>query len=346
MTSKFLMTPNQQYSIFNWFLRKSTTKFSIEIPWLSNPIIEVSLHQDRPNADIEVLTEYDTFDNIPDAEDIDSREFKAMLVTAGVLKPDGWDEAISTIEGETDRNLYEGDRPCRVVFDTNAFLRRYFTLVDRALRRRNAGNSMLGWGYVVTSGIRRELTVYENKYKSGTLKDYENAHGDSWFDFSEFNNQLTSSDRLFRIGSIDCEKMMQSGRCLRVSSKKGDSNIIDGLQKHSHYQSVDLIAVAEDNDFVSKCKPSEIRACRLDIPKFRGHISNINWLELSELLYVLAVRFGAIRLLWDNSKTTEIQGIWRGKKEKPWINEQVLVRPDVKPLYNWLKESLVIGYPS
>lgn len=346
MNSEFLMTPNQQYAMFNWFLNNDIMEFSIEVPWLSDPIAEVSLNEDNPRADIEIVADEDTIDGVPGREKISHYNFRAMLVASGIVKPEGWDDTISTLDDKTNRNLYEGDRPCRIVFDTSSFLRRYFTLVDRALRERKGRTPLVGWGYVVTSGIREELAVYEKKYTHDVTNGYNGTYSESWFDFYHFFNQLMGLDRMFRVGSIECEKMIQTGRCLRVRSDRGDTNIIRALVEHSKNQGVDLIAVAEDSDFIAKCKPHEIQAHRLDIPREIDNAYRIDWLNLSELLYMLAMGFGAIRLLWHHSTSAQILGIWRGKKEEPWKDENVLVRPDAATLSSWLKESLRIGYPS
>ncbi|MBD3158835.1 MAG: hypothetical protein GF309_08620 [Candidatus Lokiarchaeota archaeon] len=346
MNSEFLMTRNQQYAIFNWFLNKEITEFSIEIPWLSDSIIEVSLSEDSPTADIKILADEDTMDGVPGREEISSYNFRDTLVAAGIVKPGGWDDTISTLDDETNRNLYAGDRPCRIVFDTNAFLRRYFTLIHRTLYELKERTSLAGWGYVVTSGIREEMASYEKKYSHNVLNGYNGRYSESWFDFHQFFNQLMGVDRMFRMGSIECEKMIQTGRCLRVRSDRGDTNIIRALAEHSRNQGVDLIAVTEDSDFIAKCKSHEIQGHRLDIPQEIDTSYRIDWLNLSELLYVLALRFGAVRLLWHHSTSAQMLGIWLGKKEEPWKNENVLVRPDAATLSSWLKESLSIGYPS
>jgi len=151
-----------------------------------------------------------------------------------------------------------------------------------------------------------------------------------------------SRDRVFRLGDVEGKKMCNSGRCVRASSRVGDDEIINALEKHSRYNREEVLAVSEDSDFVSKCKTYEINALRLDRGRLPSGSIKARWIEVCDLLYVLAVTLGAVRIKWEDGWFL-IEGIWRGKKEESWNKEHVRLSSENKELLKWLIDFKIIA---
>ena len=233
---------------------------------------------------------------------------------------------------------FQGDKPRRIVFDTVALNRRYYSVLEGQLSSiiETRKPVRCGVSHLTATGILRELAKYDFKYRQKQLSELSNELQVDWFDFKGFTNQLMSRDRQFRLGDVEGKKMCNSGRCVRVSSAVGGDEIIKALEKHSRYNREEILAVSEDSDFVSKCKSFEINALRLDRGRLPTDAIKARWIEVCDLLHVLAITLGVIRLKWDNDNWLLIEGIWRGKKEESWNQERVRLSTENMNSLTWL----------
>ena len=331
------LSPPGLIAVLNWLNQNTACKFEIETPWSKKPILSMELTKSTTGAILSLKARESDFYRAASIEEIDLLKIECAFFASGIVKPSEWTTLIEEVKEIAGRNLLRGDRPRRIVVDTVALNRRYYSVLERELSYMFGTRVPTGWGvgYLTTTGILRELAKYDRKYRPGRLDMFSQEITVDWFDWGSFTNQLMSKDRLFRLGDVEGKKMCNSGRCVRTSSRVGDDEIIKSIANHSRYNREEILTVSEDSDFVSKCKLYEINAIRLDRDQLPSGFINARWLETCDLLYVLAVTLGVIRVKWDDDWLL-IQGIWRGKKEESWNQEHVRLSGTNRELMKWL----------
>ncbi|MHA2040765.1 MAG: hypothetical protein ACXACG_08775 [Candidatus Thorarchaeota archaeon] len=331
------LAPGELIAALNWLDQNNLHEISIETPWSKEQFVSIELEEPIANANLSINSTKSDFSETAHKENIDQTTIESAFFASGIVKPIGWTDLMIEIDEIRSRNLLQGDRPRRIVFDTVALNRRYYSVLERQLSSLIGIREPVGWGvsYLTTTGILKELAKYDWKYRQEQLVKLSQEFPVDWFDWKGFTNQLMSRDRVFRLGDVEGKKMCNSGRCVRASSRVGDDEIINALEKHARYNREEILAVSEDSDFVSKCKSYEINALRLDRGRLPSGIIKARWIEVCELQYVLAVILGAFRTIW-NDGWFLLEGIWRGKKEESWNQERVRLSSENKELIKWL----------
>ncbi|MFW9804780.1 MAG: hypothetical protein ACFFFC_19145 [Candidatus Thorarchaeota archaeon] len=331
------LSPSELIAALNWLDHNDLREISVETPWSKKQIVSIDLEESKANAHLSIEVEKSDFNEAIREEGIDHTTIECAFFSSGIIKPNGWADLMTEINEIRGRNLLQGDKPRRIVFDTVALNRRYYSVLEQHLSSSIGTREPVGWGvgYLTTTGILKELAKYDWKYRQEKLLKLSKEFPVDWFDWKEFTNQLMSRDRVFRLGDVEGKKMCNSGRCVRASSRVGDDEIIKSLEKHTRYNREEILAVSEDSDFVSKCKSFEINALRLDRGRLPSGAIKARWVEVCDLFYVLAVTLGVIRMKWDGSWLL-LKGIWRGKKEESWNQEHVRLSSEDNSLLKWL----------
>ncbi len=338
------LSPSELVAAMNWLNQNQVNKLDIETPWSTKPILSMGLAESTTDVSLSIKSAKSDYIKVTFDKGVDISTVDCAFFASGIVQPLGWNELTKEIEEIQNRNLLQGNKPRRIVLDTVALNRRYFSIIENQLSSQAGTRESGGWGvsYLTTTGILRELARYDRKYRPEQIGRLSEEMHKDWFDWKEFSNQLMSKDRQIRLGDVEGKKMCNSGRCIRESSRVGDDGIIEALERHVRYNKEEILAVSEDTDFVSKCKSYEITALRLD----RGHLPNspiqTRWIQTCDLMYVLSVTLGVIRLKWDGSWLL-LQGIWLGKKEESWNQEHVRLSSGNRSLMKWLADFRAIA---
>lgn len=346
MLDEIMLKPMQLYALFNWLCKGSHCNVEIESVWSKEPIISMRFNEQIASASVIMHFTSPSFRFFDDNEGLTRFELLKTVAAAGVIKPRRWKKTIDDLVKFSKRDLFRGERPFCIAFDTNALINRYYTLVDRELLRFVDGKQHMGWGYVITQGILEELATFEKKYKDADIQRLTKTTPCNWFDYTTFARQLVGKSRMFRLGSVEAHKMMNDKHCFKISSGRGDDEIISSLSFYQSDQGIDLFAISEDSDFISMCNYRGIQGGRLDPPTAVGSekIDNVEWRELADLIYILAIRLGAIRLKYGKGQSCVIKGIWTGKKIEPWNNEMIMFMTEDSDLDKWVKHYLRVYY--
>ncbi|MDF1541304.1 MAG: hypothetical protein P1Q69_20570, partial [Candidatus Thorarchaeota archaeon] len=302
--NRLQIIPNHLFAVLNWFIKSNILELKISTPWVNDHLFSLKLDKEKPEGSISINFNKSTFNQVDSIEDLSAFAILKVMQSAGILKAEGWETAFNTLIQYSDRNIFKGERPASIVFDTNMLIGRYYTLVERELLHRVGKKENVRIGYVITQGIRDELATFERKYKATDISRIQECSMGNWFDFSSFRNQLAGNSRMFRLGSVEAYKMILGGRCITLASGRGDDKIIKATSKYQSEQMVDVFAISEDSDFISMCNFRGIQGQRLDPPPLPAMGTNIvtDWRSIADFIYVLSIRLGAIRLGWDNSK--------------------------------------------
>ncbi len=315
------VSPRELMIVMNYLHSRSIYEFQIKVPWIARSALFVRLDADNATAHVRKLVEDRTIKKAHKM--FDNPILTICLLMAGIVHPSNWDAVFSELTTIARRDATKGERPALITFDTVALIRRYYSVLNMELETAQLQGQLKGWGikYLVVSGVVSELTKYDSKYRPSGLEKLSHKFN-YWCDFMKFNNQLETKDRMFRMGAVEVKKMINSGTAVKVQSEQKDENIINAISDYSCQQQVDVLAISEDSDFISRCADLGITSFRFDIPKISSNWVTTSWRNVCQLLYATAVLMGAIRLEWENDHL-DIYGIWLGKKDEHWNSENV-----------------------
>jgi len=233
----------------------------------------------------------------------DHSEYRRVLQSSGVLKPENYTEVLRVLEEESDRNFMRGDRPLYIGFDTNAIISRFPVIMPE-----------VKCGFCLSSGIMKELHPEFIEEKIGKNK----ANLLRKCGMGELFNQPVMRARKFRLGAVEYRKLMNREYAEEVEGDKGDLSIVESYSRFQRSKNADLILISEDAGFVEVASDYRIKAVHLVQAKEVPKRADVTWEELAELLYVTAVVYGRIRV-----RSVSMCGVWMGKSGDDWNSERV-----------------------
>lgn len=157
------LSPSELIATLNWLDHNAVGIFEIETPWSKKPILSIELIYSTTNVNIGAKSSRSDFHETASSEGIDLSTSECAFFSSGIVKPINWTEFMEEIDEISSRNLLEGDRPRRIVFNTVALNRRYYSVLEKQLSIAFGARGPTGWGvcYLTTTGILRELAKYD-----------------------------------------------------------------------------------------------------------------------------------------------------------------------------------------
>ncbi|MEM3594407.1 MAG: hypothetical protein QXS27_06740 [Candidatus Jordarchaeaceae archaeon] len=266
-------------------------------------------------------------------------EYLNMFLASGVHKPNDWSRITRGLVEELNRDPLRGDRPVFISFDTNALIRRYYTLFSNFLSVENARRRFrpLRAGFVESSGVRKELEKFDTKYNDSDISEMSKTLDVNREILDEFFNQLKLRDRLFRIGYVEYNKMLKQEYFEELEGESGDIKIIETLEKFSKNRNIDILVLSEDSDLIDRANKRKLKGIRLDRPISPPQQTQVTWEEIAQLLYTAAITYGAISI---TAKTkAKIYGVWKGKKAEHWNTETLKISTENPNLQEFLEKN-------
>lgn len=229
-------------------------------------------------------------------------------------------------------NPLNGDLPIAISFDTNLYFNQFFSQMYPMLLERY-GAPRFPIKFLMSEGVKKELTRYEKKYKQNDIDDLKKVVKYPLI-IQDFFNQSTLTSRLWHLGHSDFLKCIANvnyklvDEDTSVNHNDMDNKIIDGLLKEIKQQNIKLYILSQDSDFIARSRGNKNLVAnfldRIPFSKLK-RLNSINWEKFVRFIYILSVTFGAIVLEFKGKPIIIIQGIWRGKKLFHWENETMKV---------------------
>ena len=241
----------------------------------------------------------------------DSADFRNTLMGAGILPPGNHDELQTFLNRYGDPDLMAGHPPVFAGFDTNLLPWR----IERVLGLREPDTG-LGYvnGFVLATGVRDELT-WENK-----CHDTDPSVDAFGPEFEEYWNQSVGAARIGRLGLLTYRNIRDIQQAVEVESGRGDGEIIDAYDGYNQEWRSDTILLSNDKNFVERARTHRMLGQRVEFPREFPDEVAADWDEIGQLLYLLAIVFGIIKL-----PGVTIYGVWRGKDQLDWQYERLKI---------------------
>lgn len=285
--------------------------------------------------EIEVLTDLDqikqSYRNIPinvQKEFPNKSRFFEIFLKSGLFFNKYYRGYFDRILRNMDRvNPLNGDLPIAISFDTNLYFNQFFSQMYPMLLERY-GAPRFPIKFLMSEGVKKELTRYEKKYKQYDIDELKNVVKYPSI-IEDFFNQSTLNSRLWHLGHSDFLKCIDNvnyklvDEDISVNHNDMDNKIINGLLKEIKQQNIKLYILSQDSDFIARSRGNKNLVAKfLDkIPYSKlKQLYSISWEKFVRFIYTLSVTFGAIILEFKGKPIIVIQGIWRGKKLFHWEN--------------------------
>ena len=231
---------------------------------------------------------------------------------------------------EAARDPNKKPRPVFVAVDTNIlydrFLSRHLPLKDEASGRTvEAGD----FRYVLSEIVKMEIdSKITHKYSRDEIQALSAVLSHPEI-LREFSNGSGRRERVAKLAFNEMDYLHTELRALRIKGtmvKGKERNDIEIAQSYKYWArggDYDVFLLTADEDMVNHARTSELTTLQLILPFEVPEHARIDPWRLSDLVYDLAVVFGAVSL--DNEGLL-ILGEWGGNSSADYTSENVKVR--------------------
>ncbi len=258
-------------------------------------------------------------------------DLKTCLLTSGFVRYRNQAEAARQLLElrDSSRDPNKRPRPVFVAVDTNIL---YFRFLSRSmpLRDPESGRSVEAgdFRYVLSEIVQVEVdSRITHKYSRGEIEALSQlfAHKEL---LPEFRNGSGRRERLAKLAFNEMNYLMAELRALRIKGtpvrgkERNDIEIAQSYGSWAKEGDYDVLLLTADEDMMNHARTSELMALQLDYPHEMPRHGRIDPWSVSDLLYDLAVTFGAVSIA--NAGLT-LLGEWAGKNSGDYGRERVKV---------------------
>jgi hypothetical protein len=258
-------------------------------------------------------------------------DLKTCLLTSGFVRYRNHAEVARQLQELRDeaKDPNKRPRPVFVAVDTNVL---YYRFLSRCMPMRDPGSGRsveaTDFRYVLSEIVQVEIdSRITHKYSRGEIDALGQlfAHKEL---LQEFRNASGRRERLAKLAFNEMNYLMAELRALRVKGtpvKGKERNDIEIAQSYGSWakdMDYDVLLLTADEDMMNHARTNELMAIQLDYPHDVPQHGKIDPWAVSDLLYDLAVTFGAVSL--ENPGLT-ILGEWAGKNSLDYGRERVKV---------------------
>ncbi|MGQ9587779.1 MAG: hypothetical protein ACUVT7_05290 [Thermoplasmata archaeon] len=297
----------------------------IEKPELTNIV--------RPDAFDWIRSSRKPLDRSVSADELPSyTDLRNCLLSSGFLDYKNEPEITKKLLDLRDeaRDPNKRPRPLFVALDTNIlynrFLSRHLPLIDES-----SGRSLdaTDFRYVLSEIVQMEIdTKITHKYSREEVQGLASvmAHPEL---LKEFSNASGRRERIAKLAFNEMNFLLSELRALRIKGtptkgkERNDIEIAQSYKQWARAGDYDVFLLTADEDMVNHARTSELMTLQLELPFSVPEHARIDPWKVSDLIYDLAVVFGAISL---DSENILVLGEWGGKGSSDFMQEHVKLR--------------------
>ena len=340
---EFLIPLDDLFLLLNGLFVGGVNRFTVKSFILNHKLFWVNLSGPREISEVGGLIPKNVYEQLRNrcgeaiGEIPSYTDYLNTFLASGVHKPKNWTQTAKIFLRELNRDPLSGERPVFISFNTNAVIKRYYTLISNFLKNWNAQRraKQLRAGFVASYGVLEELEGFNIKYSASDVSLMNRTLTVNREILDEFFNQLKLEERIFRMGFVEYRKMSKQEYFEEIEGGIGDINIIKTLVKFSKQKNADILVFSEDSDFVEKATARKLKGVRLDRPSKPSQRTEADWEHIAQLLYTTAITYGAIGIT--AKIKAKIYGVWRGKKGEHWNTETLKITTENPELQNFLE---------
>lgn len=355
MKNELVVDTNSLLMLFHALFRENEAALQLFVPYFKPPLMKIepggsgfritilpkANQYNRSvsgNKSRNGSAEVPGFDNLRD-----------ILVQSGIISYPNLGALRKKLANQAHRDYFLGERPLYLALDTNLLRDRFYTSQKEWLDNLAAYRV----GFLISPYTKFELNFTRNKYRDRAVGKLLQRSVHRHFEpfLRKLFNQNNLEDRRRRLGFMELNKLHrhQWARELAVLEdeelqKDGDANIILSYRQAVEERNIDILLLSRDSDFIARAEGiSGIEPMLLETPRFNTkNLPACDVMQLSQMLYCLAVTFGAIGLRGGDGFFV-LCGAWTGKRPEDWRQErmQLFIDPD-HPLAIYMSVNLDI----
>ncbi len=258
-------------------------------------------------------------------------DLKESLAVAGIVKFPNVDQIYKVMQETREKR----NRSARLVFfgvDTNIAYLRFFS---RNLPYNFKGTMLQArdFRYVVSDVVRREIdTSIRDKYNGIQIRKMRENFAQSGL-LSGFFNASGKVTRRAKDADAEINLLRRDFGALKASSteysehkEERDILIAQSYRIFQMDENVDVVLFTADQDMVNHAMSADLEPVFVKFPPdIYDLCCPVNGTKMCNLLYTIAIRFGAVSL---RKPDIAILGEWIGKGPEDYYNERVWVQID------------------
>jgi len=246
----------------------------------------------------------------------DYQALKSTLFQSGILVPSGQDKLLSLLADIRKQDILHGGDVYYIACDTNVLRDRFFsTCLSKMPYHQNID-------FILCETVRDELKNRQDKLKKQKLKDIRTLNYDQLEEC--FLNQNTLEDRMRYVGFMEYNVIRSQTSCEEIeapSKKNGMQNDREIINAYSDFVDVGkkIIFISRDNEIVRMMTgESNVIPIILEHKPSRRKNFSVTWDQFFDLLYMMGILFGKLRLVKEKHQIADIYGVWKGKDVEEW----------------------------
>ncbi len=258
-------------------------------------------------------------------------DLKTCLLTSGFVRYRNHAEVAHQLRELRDdaKDPNKRPRPVFVAVDTNIL---YFRFLSRAMPMRDPGSGRTveasDFRYALSEIVQVEIdSRITHKYSRSEIEALGQlfAHKEL---LQEFRNGSGRRERLAKLAFNEMNYLMAELRALRIKGtavkgkERNDIEIAKSYGSWAKEWDCDVLLLTADEDMMNHARTSELMSIQLDYPHDIPQHGRIDPWAVSDLLYDLAVTFGAVTL---TNPGITLLGEWAGKNSSDYGKERVKV---------------------
>jgi len=231
---------------------------------------------------------------------------------------------------EEARDPNKRPRPVFVAVDTNVlynrFLSRHLPLKDEATGRSVEAQD---FRYVLSEIVQREIdSKIMHKYSKEEIHGMASVLSHPEL-LKDFQNASGRRERMAKLAFNEMNYLLTELRALRIKGapardkERNDIEIAQSYKQWARAGDYDVLLMTADEDMVNHARTSELMTLQLELPFEVPKHARIDPWRMTDLLYDLAITFGAISL---DSEGIFLMGEWGGKSSSDYQRENVTAR--------------------
>jgi len=345
---EFKLPCNELIVLLNLLYNSNNHRFIIRPYTLNSDLLEIKLEK---GAQLSLFFDnhsyYNRIQEFIDFPEIipDFKIVREILIGSGFLEFKNHPEFMTTLKNIKTIDPLKGERITCIGLDTNCYINRVYTLIEKTFQKD------LSKFYFITSRIIKTELMEMRKISAQTIQNFIQAlHHQHHEILRELWNAETVNNRIKHIGLIEYNKLRKNtthfaNDGIHIHDQRDkDFQIIEDFRNQLLNKNLDLLILTSDKQFYEQAREPGIRTIYLELPSLNDIPATLNgnWEQLTMLIYLTAIYYGAISFRGNN--TIQIFGVWRGKTAKDWDEEIIKLRIGSESLAQHLTQQLKILY--
>ena len=327
-----ILDKREMMIFLNQIREQGLSSFEVVEPYFENRLLKVDIKDELYEVELTGKSDFDipiSKDEYWDKDELPGfKEYKECLISSGFVEYDNWDDFKTWI-----RALYQNEKDpglssesVFLTIDTNLA---YYRFISRnfPLEYKDIVIGAEDFDYLLSSIVESEIDHHiRDKYDDSDLKmmGMHTEIGDVRYEFRNRGRLETRKSKFateelnYLRGELNSARVKARGS--KTDSERNDILIVESLEEFCWDKNIDVALISTDRNMGNHAENAEIAFFILEMPHSIPRKREVGPEIVLNLLHDIALMYGMIKI---PDLSTDLLGIWGGKKDEHYRNESV-----------------------